>query len=631
MKKPRSLILMTLLCASLDAEAQTLSQYQAAVNAQNPNSYFTFDGGSLANAIGGAPTFNALVAGTGVNPYPHFIYDLFQNPSNCVFFSVQGDGVYDSTHHIINGGGSIGTSTSTASGSISLLFRTPDPGPPSGSTTGPGQKFVFSAGGATSTSNALALYLENPNATNNANALVLSFGDGLTTLLPATNVVWDTWYYFALTYNESATNADGSLNTNKATWYLGRLSGAGTLAAGQTVNNTNAIAGDGVDCFIGEQTTGKSGLEKPGDGRVDEFAVWTNVQLSATQINAQFTNLPNTSIPAVSGYQTAVSNQAPAHYFQLAGNAVDSINPSSVGLTITQGTILVTNPPFNVSVGFSDDYFLDQNGAAYFALANDAIYTNVNLLNGGGTYTGSPGIGKGSITGMFHGFPSTNFYGGEKFILSAGGSTTTTNAFALILEGPTNAAPGSLKIRFGDSSDVLESNVLSEWYYFAISYDETALNQQAQWWVGRTGGTLQSGFFSAAIGSLAGAGDAFYLGNDVSLASGFRYQNSSHTGNGQISQIAIWNSVLTTNEVAAQFNALSNVASGPPPVLSIAISGGNAVISWSSSTASGYALQTATNLASPIWLSAGSSSIVGGNNVVTNSISEKAQFYRLSQ
>jgi hypothetical protein len=629
--KSCSLIVMALLCVSLGMQAQTLSQYRSAVENQNPNAYYAFDDGSLAPLSGSAPTLDGLVAGGAVNPYPQLTDDLFQNPSDCVFFSVQGDGLYNSTSGILSGGGPVGTNTSAASGTITLLFRTPDPGPPSGSTTGPGEKFVFSAGGANGTLNSLALFVENPNATNAANDLRLAFGDITTSILPATNVVWDTWYYFALTYNESATNADGSPNTNKATWYLGCLKGAGALTSGQTINNTNAVAGDGVDCFIGEQNNGKSGLEKPGDGRVDEFAVWTNVQLSAAQINAQFTNLPNVAIPAISAYQTVISNQAPAHYFQLAGNAVDSMNPASVDLTITHGTVLVTNLPFSASVGFSYDYSLDQKGAAYFALAADAIYTNINLLNGGGSYTGTTGSGKGSITGMFHGFPTTNYYTGEKFILSAGGSTTTTNALALFLEGPTNAAPGSLKMRFGDSSDVLESNVLSEWYYFAISYDETALNQQAQWWVGRPGGTLKSGFFSAAIGSLAGAGDAFYLGNDVTLASGFRYQNSSHTGNGQISQIAIWNSVLTTNEVAAQFNALSAVASGPPPLLSIAVSGGNAVISWPSGTASGYALQTATNLASPIWLSAGSSSIVGTNYVVTNSISEKAQFYRLSQ
>jgi hypothetical protein len=151
--------------------------------------------------------------------------------------------------------------------------------------------------------------------------------------------------------------------------------------------------------------------------------------------------------------------------------------------------------------------------------------------------------------------------------------------------------------------------------------------------VGRPGATLQSGFFSAISNSLAGAGNPFYIGNQVGgggSGNAFRYQNSSYTGNGQISQFTIWNRLLTTNEVAAQFGALS-VSAGPPPTLSIAVSGTNAIISWPSSTDPGYGLQSTTNLMSPNWLSAGASYVVGTNNVVTNSISSSAQFYRLKK
>jgi hypothetical protein len=174
------------------------------------------------------------------------------------------------------------------------------------------------------------------------------------------------------------------------------------------------------------------------------------------------------------------------------------------------------------------------------------------------------------------------------------------------------------------------TNILSEWYYFAVTYDETAVSQQAHWWIGRPGGTLEPGFFSAGVGSLAGAGNAFYLGNDVTVASGFRYQNSSHTGNGQVSQIAVWNRLLTGTEVTNQFSALS-VSAGPPPVLNISVSSANVILSWPSSTDPGYTLQSTTNLAAPNWLGAGSSSNVGINYVVTNSISQNAQFYRLKK
>jgi hypothetical protein len=641
--KTGSTILLALTCFSLGVSAQTLSNYQTTVKAQTPSFYFTFDGGSLTNTVGSlTPTLSANPSATA----SQLVYDIFQNPSDCMYFSLSpsanADDIYDTTEnadHIISGGGAAGTNTSTAVGTITLLFRTGDPGPPSGSTTGPGAKCIFSAGGATSSSNALYLQIENANATNNANDLRLAFGDSVTLLLPATNVVWDTWYYFALTYNESATNANGSPNTNKATWYLGRLNGAGALASGKTINSTNAVAGDGVDFVIGSQTTRNSGFCKPGDGRVDEFASWTNRQLSAAEIQAQFTNLPNPQLPLVSAYQTVISNQAPAHYFQLAGNTLDSMNPA-LSLATNIGTILVTNPPFNTSVGYSYDYFLDQNGAAYFSLGADAIYTNINLLNGGGTYnSSSPGSGKGSISGMFHGLPCTNYNGSQVFIFDAGGNTGNSNAFSLYLENSTTANPWSLKLHFGDSSGVLIQgtnasglpNVLSEWYYFAVTYDETVTNRQAHWWVGQPGATLKSGFFSAVSNSLAGAGNTFYIGNQSGgNLNAFRYQKNSHTGNGQVSQFTIWNRLLTTNEVAAQFSALS-VSAGPPPTLSIAASGTNAIISWPSSTDSGYALQSTTNLASPNWLSAGVSAVVGTNNVVTNSISGSAQFYRLKK
>jgi hypothetical protein len=627
--------LLVMMCAGLGISAQatlTLSNYQAVVKAQSPSFYYTFDSFALTNATSssGQPVLSALGAVAS-----QFTYDIFQNPTNCVYFSVANDGVSDSTEsadHIISGGG-MATNNSIAVGTITLLFRTPDPGPPSGATTGPGAKCIFSAGGSTGTSNALYLQIENPNATNNANDIRLAFGDRVTTILPGANVVWDAWYYFALTYNES-TNVGGSFNTNKATWYLGRLNGPGTLASGTTLNtNVNVVAGSGTDFLIGEQAAGASTFDKPGDGRVDEFATWTNRQLSAVEIQTQFAALPNPAIPPVSAYQTVISNQAPAHYFQLAGNTVDSMNPA-LALAINSSSSKVTNAPFSSSVGFSYDYFLDQNGAAYFAFSGDAIYTNINLLNGGGTYNaGSPGPGKGSISGMFHGLPCTNYNGTQVFIFDAGGNTGTSNAFCLFLEGSTSANPWSLKFRFGDSSDVLipvsvpGTNVLSEWYYFAVTYDETVTNHQAHWWVGRPGTTLQSGFFSAVSNSLAGAGNTFWIGNQASGGNGFRYQKNSHTGNGQISQFTIWNRLLTTNEVAAQFSALSV----PPPTLSIAVSGTNAILSWPSSTDPGYGLQSTTNLVLPNWLSAGAAYVVGTNNVVTNSISSNAQFYRLKK
>lgn len=624
MKNP---ILSMTLCASLGLSAQaalSLANYQALVKTQAPDLYFTFDGGSRANTVGNlSPTLSASGAAASQAGY-----DLFQTPADCIFFSVQNDALYDSGNHIIAGGGQ-GTNTSTASGTISLLFRTVDPGPPSGSTTSPGAKYVFSAGGSTDSTNANALFLrfENPNSTNlPPNSLSLGFGDSLTTILPAANVVPDTWYYFALSYNERALNPDGSPNINKASWYLGRLGGAGALLSGTTANTTNAVAGPGGSFFLGCNTDGKSTLDKPGDGRVDELAIWTNRALSAAQIQAQFASLPNLALPPVAAYQTVISNQAPARYFQLAGNTIDSINPNTALALSCTPPNLTSNTP---SAGYCYDYFGNPLGACYFAFGTDGVYTNVNLLNGGGAYTGAAGSGKGSISGMFHGFPCTNFYTGQKYIFDAGGDTATSNAFALFLEAPVNANPCSLKLRFGDSSGVLVpgTNMLSEWYYFAVTFDETTPNPQAHWWAGRPGGALYSGSFSATNGSLAGAAGAFCLGNQINLSSsGFRYQNSSHTGNGQVSQVALWNRLLTTNEVFAQFNALT-----VRPPLSIASAGAKLVLSWPLTSDPGFVLESSPSLSPPTWSAAGPAVTSANQYLVTNNLVSGPVFYRLNK
>jgi hypothetical protein len=624
---------LAMLCTSLSLPATaalTMANYQALVEGQNPSYYFTFNGGSLTSSVGSP----SVTFGTGGSVASQAGYDVFQGYGDSFFFTLQGDVLYDvnlASDHLINGGGAIGTNTSTSTGTITLLFRTVDPGPPSGSTTSPGSKYVFTAGDSADPTNANALFLrfENPNSTNlPPNSLTLGFGDSTTTLLAAANVVPDAWYYFALTYNESALNPDGSPNVNKAAWYLGRLDGPGALLSGTTSNITNALAGGGSALYIGSDSNNKSTFDKPGDGRVDDFATWAR-QLSAAEVEAQFAALPNVALPAVSAYQTVISNQAPAHYFKLAGNTVDSMNAALVLSTNFTPPGLTSNTP---SVGPCYDYFGDKNGAYYFAFGNDSIYANANLLNGGGTYTGAAGRGVGSISGMFHGFPSTNYYSGQKLIFDAGGSLGTSNSFALLLE-TTNANDPSynqwaLKVHFGDSTSVLlpATNMQSEWYYFAISYNEAATNQQVQWWAGRPGTALQSGYFTATNGSLAGGGNAFYLGNSVTNGNGFRYQNSSHTGNGQVSQVAIWNRELTTNEVAAQFDALT-----VRPALSITPSGGQVLLSWPLSADPSFGLQSTPSLSAATWSSAGAPGIVGNQYVVTNSMGPNAQFYRLTK
>jgi hypothetical protein len=90
--------------------------------------------------------------------------------------------------------------------------------------------------------------------------------------------------------------------------------------------------------------------------------------------------------------------------------------------------------------------------------------------------------------------------------------------------------------------------------------------------------------------------------------------------------------VLGGIEVTNQFNALiASAPAGAPPTLSIVASGTNVIISWPSSTDSGYGLQSTTNLVSPAWITAGTPATVGSQYVVTNALNLQAQFYRLKK
>ena len=70
----------------------------------------------------------------------------------------------------------------------------------------------------------------------------------------------------------------------------------------------------------------------------------------------------------------------------------------------------------------------------------------------------------------------------------------------------------------------------------------------------------------------------------------------------------------------------------PPPQLSILLSGTNVILTWSTNTTS-YTVQFATNIVPPIiWTAVSPGAvIVNGQNTVTNFISGKQKYYRLSQ
>jgi uncharacterized repeat protein (TIGR03803 family) len=69
----------------------------------------------------------------------------------------------------------------------------------------------------------------------------------------------------------------------------------------------------------------------------------------------------------------------------------------------------------------------------------------------------------------------------------------------------------------------------------------------------------------------------------------------------------------------------------PGPQLTLTPAGPNVILTWPSN-ATGFTLQSTTNLDSPVWTTNSSApAVINGQNTVTNPISGAQQFYRLSQ
>jgi uncharacterized repeat protein (TIGR03803 family) len=87
-----------------------------------------------------------------------------------------------------------------------------------------------------------------------------------------------------------------------------------------------------------------------------------------------------------------------------------------------------------------------------------------------------------------------------------------------------------------------------------------------------------------------------------------------------------------TNGNGTVFSLTLGSVSAPAPTLAIFPSGTNVVLTWPTN-ATGYTLQSTTNLVSTtVWSNVSPAAVVvNTNNAVTNAISDKQKFYRLSQ
>jgi hypothetical protein len=266
------------LALTIRAQAQTAAAYQASVNSQSPSYYFTLDN-TLTDSVGGSLSLAAGGTGGG------FANDYFGNATSSRFYSSSTDSLSTSTDILAGGGPTGGNAGATGVGSFSFLFRSLDAAPS-------GQRFLYAQGNTTGNANAFSLFFENTSNTD-PGALKLRVGNGpTTTILLAPSVVADSWYYFAVTYDETR-------DAGEVLWYLGQAGGV-TLSSG-TINIGNvSVVGDNGTFTIGNSAVGASGaFRNPGNGQLDEVAIW-NRELTSTEINSQYATL--LAVPEPTGF-----------------------------------------------------------------------------------------------------------------------------------------------------------------------------------------------------------------------------------------------------------------------------------------------------------------------------------------
>jgi len=136
-------------------------------------------------------------------------------------------------------------------------------------------------------------------------------------------------------------------------------------------------------------------------------------------------------------------------------------------------------------------------------------------------------------------------------------------------------------------------------------------------------------------------GDApFALGATASSSLAVSYASSApavaSVSGGTVTILTAGSTTITASQGGnGNYNAASSVPQvlvvNGLPVLGLHAAGTNVILSWSTNTEAGFGLESATSLKTPSWTGAGGSTVVGGQNVVTNAVAPNAKFYHLKK
>jgi uncharacterized repeat protein (TIGR03803 family) len=377
--------------------------------------------------------------------------------------------------------------------------------------------------------------------------------------------------------------------------------------------------------LYGTATSGGSG----GNGTV--FAINTD--------GTGYTNLYSFTATLRSSPQTNTDGAAPYGGLVLSGNTL--YGTAQQGGSSGNGTVFKLNTDgtgFRTLYSFAgpsngDPYAIVTNADGAFPLAR--LFLSGNVLYG--TASGGGAGGSGTVFRM--NTDGTGFTNLHSF--AALDATTGTNS-----EG---ASPTSALILSGNAlyGTATSGGSSSNGTVFKVNIDGTAFTVLHHFMGASDGATPEGGLLlsgntlygTAYYGGSAGKGTVFALQTD---GTGFKVLHNLGA-NFSTEVFPAGSLVLSKNILYGTFSrgglydggGVFNLALTAPQ-LSISRAGADVILAWPTSYAgfdfTGYILQSTTNLAAPAWTTvAPVPMVINGQNVVTNPIGGKQEFFRLSQ
>ncbi|HZL78639.1 MAG TPA: choice-of-anchor tandem repeat GloVer-containing protein [Candidatus Limnocylindrales bacterium] len=402
---------------------------------------------------------------------------------------------------------------------------------------------------------------------------------------------------FTNLYSFMATSTDSSgVETNSD----GAFPNAGLILLGNTLYGTASSGGS------------------PGSGTV--FAVNTN--------GTGFTNLH--TFTAASGAYPNLTNTdgvAPAAGLVLSGNTL--YGTAQFGGSAGNGTVFAVNTN---GTGFTNLHvFTALSGP--FSTNSDGVGPQAGLILSGSTLYGTANGGGSSGYGTVFKLSTngTGFTNMHSFNYNGGAYPQA----GLILSGNTLYGTAA----YGGSSDngtvfAVNTNGTGFTNVHSFNYVSDGANPQAGLIL--LGSTL---YGTAGYGGSSGQGTVFAVNTNGSGFTNLHNFVFGSDGSNPLAGLILSGHTLYGTAYnggsygeGTVFSLSLGSVSAPAPTLTIFPSGANVVLTWPTN-ATGFTLQSTTNLVSTaVWSNVSPAAVVvNTNNAVTNAISDKQKFYRLTQ